>query len=409
MGWPKWGRWSLGRGGALKPDEYRRQRDALIRRARPPVFWLFGKAGSGKSSIIQLLTGADRIQIGHGFRPTTTATCRYDFPDPEFPLLVFLDTRGVGEVGYDPTDDFDEATQQAGAIIVAHRALDFAVESVTRPLKQIREQARRRPIILALTCLHEAYPQQQHPPYPFTKHGPFGRLERSADDGAGPPICPQLARSMDEQSSHFAGLVDCAVAVDLTQPEDGFDDPNYGAAQLTDALMQFLPAAYGQALRNAADLVVELRDLDERVAMPTIEGAAQLAAAAALSPVPWIDMPIVTALQTRMVHSIAGIYGQSSSVQQVLEFLTTAGVGFAARLGTRELLKLIPYFGTLAGGFLGAALAYSYTYAIGRAACWYYARVRDGHEPSPAELKRVFRDRWQEGRRTWQQRGGPGR
>jgi hypothetical protein len=48
------------------------------------------------------------------------------------------------------------------------------------------------------------------------------------------------------------------------------------------------------------------------------------------------------------------------------ELFTAAGLGFAARLGVRELIKLVPYFGTIAGGMVGAALGYSYTYALGK-------------------------------------------
>jgi len=36
-----------------------------------PVIWLFGKVQSGKTSIIRALTGAERAQIGGGFKPCT--------------------------------------------------------------------------------------------------------------------------------------------------------------------------------------------------------------------------------------------------------------------------------------------------------------------------------------------------
>ena len=70
-----------------------------------PVIWLFGKVQAGKSSIIHALTGAESVQIGAGFAPCTRWAQRYDFPSPECPLVVFLDTRGLGEVGYDPQED----------------------------------------------------------------------------------------------------------------------------------------------------------------------------------------------------------------------------------------------------------------------------------------------------------------
>jgi hypothetical protein len=71
----------------------------------PPVIWLFGKVQSGKTAIIRALTGAERAQIGSGFAPCTRWAARYDFPNADFPLAVFLDTRGLGEAGYDPRED----------------------------------------------------------------------------------------------------------------------------------------------------------------------------------------------------------------------------------------------------------------------------------------------------------------
>ena len=135
--------------------------------------------------------------------------------------------------------------------------------------------------------------------------------------------------------------------------------------------------------------------------MPYIHSSATLAATAALAPIPWVDIPVVAAIQTRMVYAIARVYQQQGSIQKLLEMFAAAGIGFAARLGVRELLKFIPYVGTIAGGILGAAMAYSYTYAIGRACCWYYSSVQAGHEPTQAEISRVFQDHWNEGKEIW--------
>src|SRR6266566_4850290 len=65
------------------------------------VVWLLGKTGAGKTAIIAALTGDARAEIGLGFEPCTRTAAFYDVPR-EAPLLRFLDTRGVGEAGYDP-------------------------------------------------------------------------------------------------------------------------------------------------------------------------------------------------------------------------------------------------------------------------------------------------------------------
>jgi uncharacterized protein (DUF697 family) len=374
------------------PEKLDAQRAQLVRRLPAPTIWMFGKTGSGKSSLIRLLTGAAGVEIGRGFRPTTRHTQLYSFPDPDMPVVHFLDTRGLGEPGYDAAEDIAQLERQADALIVTQRILDFATEAVVEPLKIIRSATPQRPVLLALTCLHEAYPQQQHPPYPFGESGESLEAEGLNED---------LARALAQQQRRFAGLFDVVVPLDITPPDEGFQPPDYGGVQFLDTLTGLLPSTYQYALQGMSEIRRELGDLHEQAALPYIHSSALLAATAALAPVPWVDIPVVAAIQTRMVYAVARIYQQRSSVQQTIEMLAAAGIGFAARLGVRELLKLIPYIGTVAGGVLGAAMAYSYTYAMGRVCCWYYRRVHAGHEPTKAEIRQVFRDHWDEGKAIW--------
>ena len=91
-------------------------------RALAPIVWLIGKVQSGKSSIVQVLTDSTDAEIGTGFKACTRTAQVFDFP-AEVPILRFLDTRGLGEVPYDPTDDMTFAEQQAHLLLVTMRAL----------------------------------------------------------------------------------------------------------------------------------------------------------------------------------------------------------------------------------------------------------------------------------------------
>lgn len=389
MKWPRTFFSRFRQSGRLSQAALDKKRDELARKIPTPTFWLFGKTGSGKSSVVKLLTGATDIQIGNGFRPTTKQTDLYEFPDPETPIMRFLDTRGLGEPGYTAGEDIGQFTAQAHAIIVTQRLLDFAAECIIEPLKVIRKSSPDRPILLALTCLHQAYPQAQHPPYPFgSELLPVG-LDES------------VRRAIAGQQTVFGGMVDAIVPIDLTQPEDGFVPPDYGGRQLVDTLIDVLPSAYRTSLRSMTELLADLKDLHQRAAMPYVHGTASLAAAAALTPIPWIDIPVVAGLQTRMVYAIARVYHQQGAAKQLLELLTAAGIGFAARMGVRELTKIIPYVGTIAGGVLGAALGYSYTFALGKVCCWYYGALLAGHEPTKSEISKVFHQNWKEAKLRW--------
>src|SRR5947209_7591434 len=101
-----------------REQELQKQLAELRRRMPVPVFWLYGKTQSGKTSIIKYLTGADRAEIGNGFRPCTRYSQEYDFPTADTPLLSFLDTRGLGEPGYDPEEDLARFDHQAHLVVV---------------------------------------------------------------------------------------------------------------------------------------------------------------------------------------------------------------------------------------------------------------------------------------------------
>src|SRR4051812_29588837 len=88
-------------GGGDRDAQVHEAMNRLKEKTPIPVFWLFGKTQSGKTSLVKFLTGADRAEIGRGFQPCTRFSSRFAFPNEETPLLTFLDTRGLDEPGYD--------------------------------------------------------------------------------------------------------------------------------------------------------------------------------------------------------------------------------------------------------------------------------------------------------------------
>ena len=126
-------------------DEFQRLRAKLLAEAPIPCLWLFGKTGSGKTSIIHELTGAAEAVIGGGFRPQTRHSRLFSFPDEELPIVRFLDTGGLGEADYDPAGDLAEFNKSTQLVIVTVCATDQATEEVIRPLRSIRKAGGKRP------------------------------------------------------------------------------------------------------------------------------------------------------------------------------------------------------------------------------------------------------------------------
>jgi uncharacterized protein (DUF697 family) len=355
--------------------------EKLRQRAPVPVVWLFGKTQSGKTSIIKYLTGADEAEIGEGFKACTRFSRQYQFPTEEAPLLTFLDTRGLDEPNYDPAEDLARFDTLAHVLIVTVKALDHAQENVLKNLRAVR---RGRPTLLTLTCLHEAYPQQQHPlPYPGN-NGVLGFPE-------------DLKRSIEEQLRRFDGLFDQMAAIDLTRPEDGFLEPHYGGERFKQILLELLPQAYRRSLTTLDESTRELQEMFARRALPHIAGYSTLAATAGAIPIPWLDLLILPGIQTRMIYHLARLYGQPLTGARFLELASTLGLGLLVRQATREVAKIIPYVGSMAGG----ALAGASTFALGKAFCFYYQAVHQGHVPKAEDLRRYYHEQLSLAEKQW--------
>jgi uncharacterized protein (DUF697 family) len=404
--------------------DFDRELARLHQKAPVPVLWLFGKTQSGKTSIIRYLTGADDAEIGRGFRPCTRFSREYQFPTAEAPLLTFLDTRGLDEPSYDVRDDLAQFDQRAHLIIVTVKALDHALERLVENLRTVRSAQSQRPILLALTCLHEAYPQQQHAvdaaacqlngsadtlpvatarllgaeasnPAPDNDAAVPEPREKPATNAAGPS--PELLRTLAEQRRRFGDLVDDTVAIDLTRPEEGFVEPNYGGQILKEKVVALLPRAYRQSLVMLEQTTGELRDLVAKRALPRIAGYSTLAATAGAYPIPWVDLLVLPGIQTRMIYDLANVYGQPLSARRFMELAASLGAGVAFRQAIREVVKLVPVVGSLAGG----ALAGASTFALGKAFCFYYEAVHQGHVPSTADLKRYYQEELARASKQW--------
>jgi len=364
--------------------------EKLVKKAPIPDFWLFGKTQSGKTSIVKFLTGAEDAEVGQGFKPCTRFSREYRFPTAEAPLLIFQDTRGLEEPGYDATEDLARFDTQAHVMIVTVRLLDFATAKLIEQLRAIRQRQPTRPVILALTCLHDAYPQKQHlEPYPFRANG---ELSPDAKE-----IPADLTRSIAAQREQFHGLYDHLVPIDLTPAVEGFHDPTYGGARLKEVLIQALPEAYRETLLKLEEATHTLQSYFERRALPHIVGFSTLAATAGAVPIPWVDLLVLPGIQTQMVFDLARLYGQPLSGPRFMELASTLGLGMLMRQGIREFTKFIPVVGSLAG----AALAGSATFALGKAFCYYYAAVHRGHVPKADELKRYYSEQLAQAARLW--------
>jgi len=384
--------WWKGRNSPPPSDaEYAKQLEKLRAKVPVPAIWLFGKTGSGKSSVISYLTGAEGATIGEGYRPETKTSRRFDFPDSLEPLMTFLDTRGLGEADYDPQNDIAQFSRSTQLMIVTVRVMDHALEGILQPLRLIRKSAPERPILLVLTCLHEAVGTLD-----LTEGvDPFSRHDEGDDQPN--PVPERLQLLIDRKISQFHGVHDAVIPIDLTRLEDGFADPDFGGDRLKTAILDQLPHAYRQALLALTDRRANGEvTLKQQVRWQVLASSALAGTAGAL-PLPWVDIPVVMGIQAHLAVKIADLYNQELTPARWAVLSSAAGSRIAFRLAIHGGLKFIP----LIGMAVGSASAFAFTYALGMSWDWYFANLRKGNVPTPDQLKQIFSTELLRGRELW--------
>ncbi|MEE9397462.1 MAG: DUF697 domain-containing protein [Methylococcales bacterium] len=370
----------------IKKDALNAQLLKVKEQLPTPVFWLLGKTQSGKTSIIRAITGDSRATIGDGMRPLTRTANLYSFPSQETCLIKFLDTRGLGEVDYDPTDDLNAFQKQAHMLLVVMKAMDPSQESVVKTVRKISKRSPHWPVIVVQTCLHEGYlpVQNRHlDPYPY-------------DDVPWPDsIPPDLARSLTWQRNLFKGIDARFVAVDFTLPEDGYDPIFYGLESLWNTIEETLPQGIASVLRNAEETREDLHDLYSKTAHPHIIAYSLVAGAAGAIPLPVADIPVVTAIQAKLVQSIASLYDYPLTRKNLGKLGAAFGLSLAGNIGRRQVVKLIPWYGSAVSSLITAAS----TYALGKAMATYITYSRKGMATDPKVFREIYREEFAQGRK----------
>ena len=372
-----------------------RVRDELPR----PVFWLLGKTHSGKTSVVRALTGANDAEIGNGFQPCTRTARRYDFPSVDDCVIRFLDTRGLGEVSYNPAEDLRLFEREAHLLVVVMRAMDMAQEPVIDALKAILSRRGDWPVLVLQTSLHEGYGSFDRPhdvPYPFLvasdSAGPVARCEED--------LPADLVRAIRFQRGWFREFRAPVrfVPIDFTLPEDGWSPVEHGLDATWQAIEELFPFGLKTLLARSA-AADDLESVHRAAARKHVLGYAIAAGGAAAIPVPWVDLPLVFALQSKMFHAVANIYHQPMTKERMGEILALLGLGGLSRLiglGGRELIKGIPGIGSAAAGLYNAAV----TYAMGMALVAYFEKIKQGAIPDPAEFRELYNRELETGRET---------
>lgn len=323
----------------------------LLRVERIPTIWLLGKTSAGKSSFIKKLTGYTHIPVGIGFMPCTQTMDEYLFPETE-PLLKLMDTRGLGEAGYDSSEDVKTVSEISDLIVVVAKLDEPNQSDVLAVLKGSKKFG----VSKNLVVLHT---------------GEFDDLDEQAQRA--------LAFNQSQFDAVWHGDVN-HVRVDL------YDEKHHGHNEVEEALASVLPSIA---------LLIEEQKLDgleaEKLSTihPTILRYSGLSGAAGAMPV--VGSVSAVAAQGAMIKAIAEHHDIEWSRQTLFEFFSALGLSFAltqaASLGGKTLLSAVP----IAGSALSGGLAFATSYGLGRVADYYFFRKKNGIETNEDELQALYK------------------
>jgi len=303
-----------------------------------------GKTGVGKSTLINAVFGADLAKTGIG-RPVTEHCEAYTIP--ESPITIY-DSRGL-ELNKDNGENLKEIydvvksrNSSGNTQKYIHICWYCMSENIPRledaEINIIRDIRRLIPVIIVLT------------------QSPDG------DD---------TQKFINEIKSAFAGD-DIDVVPIMAKPKNvvgkrgQINIESYGLDELVEKSYEYLAESVKKTFAAFQQSSIKLKKYYAFNACVLYSGAV---AASAFQPFPIADAVIMTSIQVTMMASITACFGLNPLKLNLKTVILGLGGPFAAIAVGRtlvSLLKLIPGFGTAAGGMINATTGGSITLALGR-------------------------------------------
>lgn len=320
-------------------------KEALKNRGRVKVL-IAGKTGVGKSTLVNAVFGEDFAATGQG-EPVTQEIKTYT---KEGSALSIVDSKGLEMEDFERilTDLETHIEEQKRSpdpndhIHVAWLCIHEASNRVESGEERFCEMARRQgiPVIVAIT-------QAEH------------------IEGHPNPTAEQFQAKVEEKL-HLTQHVLRVRAKERVIIPGVASYPAYNLERLVQVTLECVPESHRNAF--AAAQTVSLKIKKDR-ARGIIAGAAAGAAVIAATPIPFSDAAILIPAQIAMFASISYIYGLDIT-KTALASIVTGGLGsaFATVAGqslVANVLKIIPFVGSVVGGAIAAITASTLTAFMG--------------------------------------------
>lgn len=363
----------------------------FIEESRPPVFYLIGRSGHGKSSLINALAGKEEAAgkkeapVG-GVKPTTPKTFEYRFSFKEsYSEWVFFDTRGIFESTRPEGASEEDAVEYLRGDI-REKNPDIIMHVISAPearnlsndlevIKKISNDLKKHsgfvaPTIVVINKADTLGNPREWPPERYAKkanlikevldyltYKVFKLQEKSVShiDSESP-----LKGYAISDTPHYVGII----------PVCSCKGDEWNIETLAEFIYEKLPNSAVLEFVQAQKRKGLLRKFSRRV----INRFAFIAGGIGASPIPISDFIVLTPLQLIMVAIIGGLSCRPLSAETAKEYLKSGGVitttAILLRTAAQQLIKLLPI--PVAAQFISGAIAGGGTYGLGKAAEAYF-------------------------------------
>ncbi|WP_224760629.1 GTPase family protein [Salinibacterium sp. ZJ450] len=303
---------------------------------------IFGKTGVGKSTLINAIFGEEVAPTGVG-DPVTMKNHLYLH---RAGFLGVLDTRGL-EIGKDS---------------------DTLIDELGTYLRLMRENPLSEQIHVAWYCVRATDRRFEDTEAEFIR-----RL-----DQLGLPVVAVLTQvpSRDGEyhgdamtlADHIAELglpiVGGRPILVMASGDDFTGQVEHGLKDLVDATFRVAPEGVESAFAAAQKIDLGRK---RKAAHDAVKLAAGLALTVGAIPIPVADAGLLIPIQLGMMAKVAAIYGVKVETATLASTVATTIAVAAGKSAVVGLLKLIPAAGTVVGGAISAAVASTFTLAVGYA------------------------------------------
>ena len=312
---------------------------------------IVGKTGYGKSTLINTIFGEKLAQSGTGKPITQEIKCYTSTKQPD---LAIYDSRGLELNAPDTITNIEQ-------FLSSNRSKD--------PNEQIH---------IVWFCIAEPSRRLENAEIKLFKAIKQHKFPLVA-------VITKASQDKDENGQSFKAIVQGKLSIDESQvvrtraleieDDDGNLQKPKGIDELLEQSCKYMDEGKANALARFQDYNKEQRrQANIAHAKTLVNRYATSCSAAAVTPIPFSDIAILTPIQIGMILHISNIFGINISKENAAQLVATLTSVVGAAFGLRflaqiagNLLKLIPGFGSVTGGAINATIAFGATKVMGNA------------------------------------------